>query len=61
MTNKEAFTLAHKFAKEDRAFDSSKSYAYYFRLQLLNCQAIQREKRTGMVPAFTIQEGRMWV
>jgi len=54
------FALAHKLTREDRAFDSSKSYAYYFRLHLLNLHAEARIARTGMGTGFQIHEGRVW-
>lgn len=54
------FELAHKMTREDRAFDSSKPYAYYFRLHLLSLHAEARIARTGMAPAFVVHEGRVW-
>lgn len=60
MNNSQMFKLAHSLAKEDKAFDNSKPYAYYFRLQLLNVQANERIARTGMAPAFVVYERRLW-
>lgn len=60
MFKSQIFKLAHSLAKEDKAFDSSKPYAYYFRLQLLSVLANERVARTGMAPAFVVHERRLW-
>lgn len=58
MTASQMFKLAHSQSKEDKAFDSYYSYAYYFKLRLLVLQANAREARTGMVVGFQIIEPR---
>lgn len=58
MTNSEMFKMAHAATKLDRAFDSSHSYAYYFRLQLRVMQAIKREKTAELVNGFQVVEPR---
>lgn len=61
MTNSQMFKLAHAGAKQDRAFDSSYSYAYYFQLHLLGYQKAKREANATLVIGFQIKEpGRVW-
>lgn len=55
-----AFKEAHKLTREDRQFDSSKSYAYYFRLHLLSFQDEARIKRTGLARAFVVRGRGRW-
>ena len=52
------FKAAHIRAKADLAFDGSKPYAYYFRLQLINGLV---EKAGGPKHGFQIVEPRrLW-
>lgn len=61
MTNSEMFKMAHAATKLDRAFDSSNSYAYYFRLQLKVMQALKREETAELVTGFqVIEPRRVW-
>ena len=55
-----AFKEAHRLAREDRQFDSSKSYAYYFRLHLLSFQDEARIKRTGLARGFVVHGRDKW-
>lgn len=57
----EIFNLAHAGAKADRAFDPYYSYAYYFRLHLLQLQEIKRQNFTGQYRGFqVIEPRRVW-
>jgi hypothetical protein len=64
MTKSQMFQEAHRRAAEDFAFNTElppimrKSYAHYFRLQLLVLQRHAREARTGMYRSFQIIEPR---
>lgn len=51
-------TEAHARAKEDRAFDASKSYSYYLGLQMRSGFADARVALTGMAHGFQIIEPR---
>ena len=61
MTNSEMFKAAHAGAKADRAFDAYYSYAYYFRLHLLQLQTAAKVARTGLCFGFQVVEPkRIW-
>lgn len=66
MTNSEMFKAAHAGAREDVAYNAElpvimrKSYAYYFRLRLLNEQRTKREATATLVRGFQVHEGRVW-
>ena len=67
MINSEMFKTAHSRAAADFAYNAElpaimrKSYAHYFRLQLLNLQRAEREARMGTCRAFQIIEPRrLW-
>lgn len=61
-----AFKEAHARAKEDVAYNPSlpeimrKSYAYYFRLQLINFIANERNKTAALVPGFVVYGRDRW-
>lgn len=55
-----AFKEAHRLTREDRAFDSSKSYSYYFRLQLINFIRNERNKTAALVPGFVVHGRDRW-
>ncbi len=60
MTNYQMLMEAHAGARIDRRFDSSNSYAYYFRLHLIQLQDDARIERTGMGRGFQVVEPASW-
>lgn len=67
MTKSEMFKEAHVRACGDKSYDQElpeimwHSYAYYFRLQLRNLQAIERDSKAELVRGFQIIEPRrLW-
>ncbi len=61
MTNYQMFMETHAGARIDRRFDSSNSYAYYFRLHLIQLQDNARIERTGMARGFQVVEPASWM
>lgn len=66
MTKSEMFKEAHARAKADMAYvhpayPNANNYAYYFRLQLINLQAIERDSKASLVIGFQVVEPRrLW-